>query len=102
MNYDLCWSNVPLCLKRVEFDDVHRLGDGQSKHSPEAFYAGSLWKVSVQAFNDEDPRGRRTLGILPSIIYLLNCCESCDRHWMSSTSLPMVYRVCLGLLTRHK
>ncbi|CAM6070853.1 unnamed protein product [Sphagnum tenellum] len=47
----------------VEFDDVHRLGDGQSKHSPEAFYAGSLWKVSVQAFNDEDPRGRRTLGL---------------------------------------
>ncbi|KAG0576153.1 hypothetical protein KC19_5G059100 [Ceratodon purpureus] len=47
----------------VEFEDVHRLGDGQSKHSPEAFYAGSLWKVSVQAFNDEDPRGRRTLGL---------------------------------------
>ncbi|CAM6020629.1 unnamed protein product [Sphagnum balticum] len=47
----------------VEFDDVHRLGDGQSKHSPEAFYGGSLWKVSVQAFNDEDPRGRRTLGL---------------------------------------
>lgn len=30
---------------RVEFEDVHRLGDGQVKHSPEFFYAGSLWKV---------------------------------------------------------
>ncbi|GMH20048.1 hypothetical protein Nepgr_021889 [Nepenthes gracilis] len=47
----------------VEFEDVHKLGDGQVKHSPEAFYAGSLWKVSVQAFNDEDPQGRRTLGL---------------------------------------
>jgi hypothetical protein len=101
---------------------VHRLADGQVKHSPEVFYAGSLWKVSflvlnlpcfcfclhsrksicdanlvirsvealcismqkggmifplskkvmdrkhlqvsVQAFNDEDPHGRRTLGII--------------------------------------
>ncbi|KAE9594239.1 hypothetical protein Lal_00001216 [Lupinus albus] len=47
----------------VQFEDVHRLGDGQVKHSPETFYAGSLWKVSVQAFNDEDPQGRRTLGL---------------------------------------
>lgn len=47
----------------VEFEDVHRLADGQVKHSPEVFYAGSLWKVSVQAFNDEDPQGRRTLGL---------------------------------------
>ncbi|KAF8401483.1 hypothetical protein HHK36_012423 [Tetracentron sinense] len=47
----------------VEFEDVHRLTDGQVKHSPELFYAGSLWKVSVQAFNDEDPQGRRTLGL---------------------------------------
>lgn len=47
----------------VEFEDVHRLSDGQVKHSPEVFYAGSLWKVSVQAFNDEDPQGRRTLGL---------------------------------------
>lgn len=47
----------------VEFQDVHRLSDGQVKHSPEVFYAGSLWKVSVQAFNDEDPQGRRTLGL---------------------------------------
>eukprot|EP00262_Sarcandra_glabra_P005503 TRINITY_DN1715_c0_g1_i1.p1 TRINITY_DN1715_c0_g1~~TRINITY_DN1715_c0_g1_i1.p1 ORF type:complete len:872 (-),score=156.78 TRINITY_DN1715_c0_g1_i1:83-2698(-) len=47
----------------VEFDEVHRLTDGQVKHSPEVFYAGSLWKVSVQAFNDEDPQGRRTLGL---------------------------------------
>ncbi|EEF45540.1 conserved hypothetical protein [Ricinus communis] len=47
----------------VEFEDVHRLSDGQVKHSLEYFYAGSLWKVSVQAFNDEDPQGRRTLGL---------------------------------------
>ncbi|CAL5415527.1 unnamed protein product [Camellia sinensis] len=47
----------------VEFQDVHRLSDGQVKHSPEVFYAGSLWKVSVHAFNDEDPQGRRTLGL---------------------------------------
>ncbi|KAG9444555.1 hypothetical protein H6P81_015895 [Aristolochia fimbriata] len=47
----------------VEFEDVHRLTDGQVMHSPEVFYAGSLWKVSVQAFNDEDPQGRRTLGL---------------------------------------
>ncbi|CAA6662051.1 unnamed protein product [Spirodela intermedia] len=47
----------------VEFEDVHRLADGQVKHSPEAFYAGSLWKVSVQAFNNEYPQGRRTLGL---------------------------------------
>ncbi|KAE8736048.1 BTB/POZ domain-containing protein isoform 2 [Hibiscus syriacus] len=47
----------------VEFEDVLRLSDGQVEHSPEFFYAGSLWKVSVQAFNDEDPQGRRTLGL---------------------------------------
>lgn len=47
----------------VEFENVHRLADGQSKHSSESFYAGSLWKVSVQAFHDEDPQGRRTLGL---------------------------------------
>ncbi|CAL9078761.1 unnamed protein product [Musa textilis] len=47
----------------VEFEDVDRLGDGQVKHSSEVFYSGSLWKVSVQAFNDEDPQGRRTLGL---------------------------------------
>ncbi|KAL6989949.1 hypothetical protein U1Q18_015702 [Sarracenia purpurea var. burkii] len=47
----------------VEFQDVHRLSDGQVKHSVEVFYAGSLWKVSVQAFTDEDPQGRRTLGL---------------------------------------
>ncbi|KAG0497453.1 hypothetical protein HPP92_002144 [Vanilla planifolia] len=47
----------------VEFEDVHRLGDNQVKHSPEVFYAGSLWKVSIQAFSDEDPQGRRTLGL---------------------------------------
>ncbi|KAH9317087.1 hypothetical protein KI387_018856 [Taxus chinensis] len=47
----------------VEFEDVHMLSDSSAKHSPEAFYAGSLWKVSVQAFKDEDPQGRRTLGL---------------------------------------
>ncbi|XP_057476226.1 uncharacterized protein LOC130764156 isoform X1 [Actinidia eriantha] len=47
----------------VEFQDVHRISDVQVMHSPEVFYAGSLWKVSVQAFNDEDPQGRRTLGL---------------------------------------
>ncbi|PON88330.1 Voltage dependent potassium channel [Trema orientale] len=47
----------------VQFEDVHRLSDGQVKHSPDVFYAGSFWKVSVQAFYDEDPQGRRTLGL---------------------------------------
>ncbi|KAK6254501.1 BTB/POZ domain - like 10 [Theobroma cacao] len=56
-------SHFPPFRFGVEFEDVHRLGDGQVKHSPEFFYAGSLWKVSVQAFNDEDPQGRRTLGL---------------------------------------
>ncbi|KAL1806673.1 hypothetical protein ACET3Z_029741 [Daucus carota] len=56
-------SHFPPFRFSVEFDDVHRLSDGQVKHSPEVFYAGSLWKVSVQAFNDEDPQGRRTLGL---------------------------------------
>ena len=37
--------------------------NGQARHSAEEFYAGSLWKVSVQAFSDEDPGGRRTLGL---------------------------------------
>lgn len=57
------FSHFPPFRFSVEFDDVHRLSDGQVKHSPEVFYAGSLWKVSVQAFNDEDPQGRRTLGL---------------------------------------
>ncbi|KAL3648687.1 hypothetical protein CASFOL_005090 [Castilleja foliolosa] len=56
-------SHFPPFRFAVEFQDVHRLGDGQVKHSPEAFYAGSLWKVSVQAFSNEDPKGRRTLGL---------------------------------------
>ncbi|TVU34653.1 hypothetical protein EJB05_16496 [Eragrostis curvula] len=56
-------SHFPPFRFGVEFEDVHRLADGQVKHSPEIFYAGSLWKVSVQAFNDEDPHGRRTLGL---------------------------------------
>lgn len=37
MNHDIS--------SRVEFVDVHRLSVGQVKHSPEVFYAGSLWKV---------------------------------------------------------
>ncbi|XP_047981249.1 uncharacterized protein LOC125222591 [Salvia hispanica] len=56
-------NHFPPLRFAVEFQDVHRLCDGQVKHSPEAFYAGSLWKVSVQAFSDEDPQGRRTLGL---------------------------------------
>uniref|UniRef100_A0A7N0T215 BTB domain-containing protein n=1 Tax=Kalanchoe fedtschenkoi TaxID=63787 RepID=A0A7N0T215_KALFE len=56
-------SHFPPFRFGVEFIDVHRLSDGQVKHSPEVFYAGSLWKVSVQAFNDEDLQGRRTLGL---------------------------------------
>lgn len=56
-------SHFPPFRFAVEFQEVHRLNDGQVKHSPEYFYAGSLWKVSVQAFNDEDPQGRRTLGL---------------------------------------
>nr|CDM86022.1 unnamed protein product [Triticum aestivum] len=56
-------SHFPPFRFGVEFEDVHRLADGQVKHSAEVFYAGSLWKVSVQAFNDEDPHGRRTLGL---------------------------------------
>lgn len=56
-------SHFPPFRFGVEFGDVHRLSDGQVKHSPEVFYAGSFWKISVQAFNDEDPQGRRTLGL---------------------------------------
>ncbi|WCJ23492.1 BTB/POZ domain-containing protein [Euphorbia peplus] len=56
-------SHFPPFRFGIEFEDVHRLNDGQVKHSQEYFYAGSLWKVSVQAFNDEDPQGRRTLGL---------------------------------------
>ncbi|XP_068332514.1 uncharacterized protein [Pyrus communis] len=56
-------SHFPPFRFGVQFEDVHRLSDGQVKHSSEVFYAGSLWKVSVQAFNDEDPQGRRTLGL---------------------------------------
>ncbi|KAL6193756.1 hypothetical protein ACLB2K_034840 [Fragaria x ananassa] len=56
-------SHFPPFRFGVQFEDVHRLSDGQVKHSSEVFYAGSLWKISVQAFNDEDPQGRRTLGL---------------------------------------
>lgn len=41
---------TPDLLHRVEFHDVLRLNDGQVKHSPEFFYAGSLWKV-CESFN---------------------------------------------------
>lgn len=37
-------------IHRVEFEDVHRLSDGQVKHSSEFFYAGSLWKVILISF----------------------------------------------------
>ena len=47
----------------VEIEDALSLADGQARHSWEEFFAGSLWKVSVQAFSDEDPSGRRTLGL---------------------------------------
>lgn len=40
----ICADN-PILFCRVEFQDVHRLSDGQVKHSSEVFYAGSLWKV---------------------------------------------------------
>ena len=30
---------------------MHRLADGQVKHSSEVFYAGSLWKVSIVVLN---------------------------------------------------
>lgn len=56
-------SHFPPFRFGVEFQDVHRLSEGQVKHSQEAFYAGSFWKISVQAFNDEDPQGRQTLGL---------------------------------------
>lgn len=55
--------DIPPFRFGVEFEEVHRLIDGQVKHSPEVFYAGSFWKLSAQAFNDEDPQGRRTLGL---------------------------------------
>lgn len=38
------------CCCSVRFEDVHRLGDGQVKHSTEVFYAGSLWKVHGREF----------------------------------------------------
>ena len=47
----------------VAFPNILNLNDGQARHSIEKFYAGSLWKVSVQAFTDEDPKRRRTLGL---------------------------------------
>ena len=47
----------------VELEDARSLADGQPRHGGEEFFAGSLWKVSVQAFSDEDPTGRRTLGL---------------------------------------
>lgn len=43
----LTWFDKLIFAHRVEFEDVHRLADGQVKHSTEVFYAGSLWKVSI-------------------------------------------------------
>nr|GEU72310.1 retrovirus-related Pol polyprotein from transposon TNT 1-94 [Tanacetum cinerariifolium] len=62
------FSRVPLHMgnrncQQVEFQEDHRLNDGQVKHSPEYFYAGSLWKVSVEAFNDEDLQFTVTLQV---------------------------------------
>lgn len=65
------WSKYELCMFNrlrpfrfsVEFPNILNLNDGQARHSVEQFYAGSLWKVSVQAFTDEDPKRRRTLGL---------------------------------------
>ncbi|KAL1220530.1 hypothetical protein V5N11_003239 [Cardamine amara subsp. amara] len=61
-------TRTPLChfppfRFGVEFEDVHRLANGHVEHSPEFFYAGSLWKISIQAFNYEDPQGCRTIGL---------------------------------------
>jgi hypothetical protein len=48
----LAWLNQLIAaVHRVEFEDVHRLADGQVKHSTEVFYAGSLWKVSFVVLN---------------------------------------------------
>ena len=50
----------------VSLPDVLDLVDGQSRQSREVYYAGSMWKVSVQAFSDEGPdddKHRRTLGV---------------------------------------
>ncbi|GER33340.1 BTB/POZ domain-containing protein [Striga asiatica] len=41
-------SHFPPFRFAVEFQEVLTLCDGQVKHSPEAFYAGSLWKVGVE------------------------------------------------------
>lgn len=41
----VCVVLILYWIYRVQFEDVHRLSDGQVKHSPEVFYAGSLWKV---------------------------------------------------------
>nr|GLL43805.1 uncharacterized protein LOC109176133 [Ipomoea trifida] len=77
-------SHFPPFRFGVEFQDVLRLNDGQVKHSPEFFYAGSLWKVSVQAFSDEDPQGRRTLGTLS----LFSPLSESDRF--GSLSIPFI------------
>ena len=47
----LTWFDQLIFAYRVEFEDVHRLADGQVKHSTEVFYAGSLWKVSIVVLN---------------------------------------------------
>ena len=55
--------NIPPFRFGVTLSDVLELRDGQSRQSREVYYAGSMWKISVQAFSDEDPEQRRTLGI---------------------------------------
>lgn len=47
----LAWLDQLIAVHRVEFEDVHRLADGQVKHSTEVFYAGSLWKVGFVVLN---------------------------------------------------
>ncbi|KAF2555571.1 hypothetical protein F2Q68_00017158 [Brassica cretica] len=41
----------------------YRLANGHVEPSPEFFYAGSMWKISIQAFDDEDTQGHRTIGL---------------------------------------
>ena len=48
----------------ARFENVRELRERAGRwHSREVFYAGSLWKLSVQAFSDEDPKGHGTLGL---------------------------------------
>ena len=80
--YDVA-SNVSQAL-------VLGLADGQARHSADEFYAGSWWKVSVQAFSDEDPKGRRTLGraaryCAPRHRHVIAALSLCHRHVMAAS-----------------